>query len=460
MTSSATVDTIPDKSPGRLKEALGISIPIIASQLLQTAGGFVSTLMLSKVDTVTFAAGLLTGSVQLAMVTVVFGLLFSMSALIGRVVGEGTRPERVGQLWRGGCVGALLSSVPVMLLLYFIEPCLLWLGQPPALARLCGAFFHIFLWSVPAAGLIVAYTQFMLGTFQQATVFLYSLCSLVVWTVLGWLLIFGKLGLPPLGIEGLGWASVLTQWTGLAVLSLFILRRPGNATYALLGGGPALWDSIRSIVRIGLPISIQMANEIGSFLVTTLMVGWIGVRALEMQQVATRYLMLLVIPIVGLSQAAMIVVSKSAGAGNAGEVRRHGTFYMSMGIVYSVIVLVLFAVFPRPLTALFLSGSPDSADLFGTIAVLLIVVAVGQVFDSVRNVATGALRGLQDSQFPMHVSVLLIWPVGIPLAYYMGFTLGQGLIGMAVAHDLVMAVGSGILVLRWRKKVRALPATG
>lgn len=452
MTTSDAMDPVAERPRGRLREALSLSIPIIVSQLLMTLGGFVSNLLLSWVDPATFAAGLLTSTLQLALVTVVFGVLFSLSALVGRILGEQTRLERAGQLLLGGVAAVLMLSLPVMALLYYSDPVLGWLGQPAAVAHLVGRYFRWYLWAVPAAGLVTVCIQFLLGSLRQHIVLLYSLVNFILSTLLAYVLIFGKLSMPALGIEGLAIAYLVTSWGACLVLGLYILTRSHYRAMLRDPFGVSLAGPLRQLFKLGLPIAVQMGNEIGAFLVTTVMVGWLGVTALNIQQVATRYLLLLVIPIVGLSQAVMIIVSRCLGARNPREVRQQGRFYMSLGLAYSAVVLVLFALFPRPLIEVFMTYTPAAADTFRTLALLLIVVAIGQIFDSVRNIATGALRGLHDARFPMQVSVILIWPIGVPLSYWMGFTAHGGLVGIAAAHDVVMALACGILWLRWRAK--------
>jgi multidrug resistance protein, MATE family len=452
------LDNVVIKPKSRLQEALKISLPIMAFQFMMMVGGFISNLMLSRVDETSFAAGLLISTVQLSLVTVVFGLLYSLSALIGRVVGEARQPERVGQLFIAGCVVALLICIPTMLLLYFVKPILLALGQPVSMVELCTRYFHIYLWSVPALALISVYVQFLLGTLKQGVVFLYSICNLSVSTLLGYLLVFGKLGLPALGLEGLAWAVSITSWLAALTLGTFILRNSGYRAYALLA---LRWGNLKQgmgrIVRIGLPISVQMGNEIFSFLVTTIMVGWLGIEALNVQQVATRYLFMLIIPVAGLSQAATVVISKYSGAGDLGEVKRSGKAYAGMGLVYALIVLLAFVLIPGPFIRLFIENKPENAGVYRTLELILVLIAVGQIFDAVRNIITGALRGLQDTKFPMLVSMVIIWPIGVPLIYIMGFTLHGGLVGIAVVQDLGMALGCAILCWRWKNSLKKAP---
>lgn len=443
------------KPKSHFQEALRISLPIMASQFVLMIGGFISNLMLSRVDAISFAAGLLINSVQLSLVMVVFGVLYALSALIARVMGEDKQPEQVGQMFLAGCILSLVICVPTIVLLYFVKPILLALGQPVSLVEACARYFHIYLWAVPAVGLISACVQLLLGIMKQGMVLLYSICSLLMSTTLSYLLIFGKLGLPELGIEGLAWAALITAWVAALSLGGFIVLRPAHRIYLLLAFQfSSLKENVGRIVKVGLPISVQMGNEIFSFFITTIMVGWIGIEALDVQQVAARYLFLLVIPIIGLSQAATVVASTYYGAGKLSEVKRAGQAYVGMGLIYSLIVLLAFAAFPDVFIQVFIENKPENSAIYRMLAIILVLIALGQVFDAARNIITGALRGLQDTKFPMQVSMIMIWPIGLPLAYIMGFTLDWGLIGITLAHDIVMVISCAVLYWRWKKHFR------
>ncbi len=443
----------PVDARGRMAEVLKLSIPMMLTQFVITIGGFINNLMLSRVDPASFAAGLMINSIQLALVTVVLGILYSMSALIGKVVGEGRDVERIGAIFRGGCAVALAIALPSMLLLSQVKTLLLAAGQPKTLAELCREYFDVYLWTIPAAALMSVYIQLLLGTRKQGVVFLYSVASVLVSTLLGYWFVFGGLGLPALGVAGLGWAALVTSWTAFAWLSCFILTRKYSRHYQLLATSAyRVREAARDIVRVGFPISVQMGNEIFSFLVTTIMVGWLGLGALTAQQVATRYLLLLVIPVIGLSQATTITVSRKFGAGNPDEVRQYGSLSLALGLIYSVLVLLAFLAIPGPLIGLFLKTPAQAGNDWSLLPLLLVLIGIGQLFDSVRNIATGALRGLQDTQFPMRVSLVMIWPVGVPLAWWMGFGLGWGLIGITVAHDIVMLIGCALILRRWKQR--------
>ncbi len=438
----------------KFRNILAVVIPTSLAHLVATMGGFINAFMLSYVNEIAFAAGILIASFQLAIVTVSFALLFSLSAIISRIVGENTQLDRVGSVFGAGCVVSLAISVPIMVVLFYVKPILLAFGQEEELAVICESYFRLFVWSIPASALLGVCTQFMLGVFRQNVVFVFSLSSLIFTTALSYILIFGKLGTPSMGIEGLAWASMVASWLGLSLLLMYIFGSRDYKIYRLTKLKlSTLKKSLSETFKLGLPISIQMGNELFSFMVTTIMVGWIGVVALEAQQVITRYMMLIVIPLFGIAQAGTVLVGRHYGSGNQDLVRSYGVLCIWLGVIYALFMLLIFAVIPQPLIAVFIHG--ESQDLSNLLPILLVLVAIGQIFDAVRNITTGALRGMQETKYPMLVSIVVIWPVGVPLAYVMGFTLGWGLIGITVAHNISMVISSAILLYYWKQKMTA-----
>ncbi|NRD72199.1 MATE family efflux transporter [Shewanella sp. VB17] len=437
------------------QEAVKLSFPLVISQFLFMSSGFISNLMLSRVSENAFAAGLFINVIQIILVTVIFGLLSSLSPLIGKVIGQKQQLEHVGQLFISGCIISFLLCIPIICTLYFIEPIMLAIGQPPSLAQQCALYFHIYLWSIPAAGLISVFIQLLLGTFKQIIVFAYSIGNLFLSSILSYILIFGKLGSPALGLEGLAWAVSISSWLAVILLGTFILRHPDYRDNKLLNlKNKNIRKQMASITKLGLPVSIHIGNEMFSFLFVITMVGWISIEALNMQQIVTRYLLMFAIPIYGLSQAITVSISKQFGAKNISEIQSIGQAYIKIGIIYSVFLLVVFTTIPDTLISLFIENKSENTNMYYTLSIILILVAVGQIFDSIKNIITGALRGLHDTKFPMKVSIIIAWPIGVPLAYLMGFTYNGGLIGITLAHIITIALVCICLYLRWIKLCR------
>jgi MATE family multidrug resistance protein len=461
MISEIAVPQVARPNAGSIARAVAaVATPVVLSQVLQTLGGFINALILARVSDQAFAAGMLITSFEMTVITVSFAVVYALSAMFSRVIGEGRNPERIGLLFSAGTVLALVIAAVNMVVLWNVGPILHALKQPEALTGLCERYFRVFVWSLPIMALRSVFSQFVIGIFKQAVVFYWSGVSLLLGAACSFVLTFGKFGLPALGIEGVAWGSMTASMVGFVVLAAYIFAWPEHRVYRLLQFD--LTKLRRPMVRIlgvGVPICIQMGNELMAFFVTTMMVGRLGVEALAAKQVMTRYLMLLVIPIFGISQASAVLVGREFGAKNFYRAKAYANTCIAVGFVYSFAVLFVFAFAPGPFIRLFLTSSARD-ELMSVIAKLLVIMAIGQVFDSARNIATGALRGLQSTKIPMLVGIVTMWLLAIPLSYVMGFPLKMGLIGMAAAHSAVMAVSATILVLQWNKVSQRLFSEG
>jgi MATE family multidrug resistance protein len=432
-----------------VRDVAGMAGMVMLAQALPAIGAFINALMLARVSGHVFAASMITSSVQLTIMTVSTALLFALGAMFSRVLGDGMDPTRIGRIFSAGLVIGLLIALANMLLFWNMGRVLHLLRQPESLVVLCDAFFRVALWSVPASACLAVYNQFLLGTFNQRAALAFSVFSLAFNASCNYVLIFGKLGLPALGLQGLAWSSVVSSGATFLVLTLYITQNPKHREYCLVQFGLAgLRRSLGLILKIGVPICIQVGNELFAFFATTIMVGWMGAESLEAKQVTTRYLMLLVIPIFGISQASTVLVGRQFGAQDLHLAKSYANVCVALGLAYTLLTLLTFAVMPQPFIRIFL-GDTTRGELMHLIAQLLVIAALGQVFDSVRNVITGALRGLQVTKAPMLVGLVSVWLFAVPLSYVMGFTWKMGLPGMAWAHTIAMAASATVLYLHW-----------
>ena len=185
------------------------------------------------------------------------------------------------------------------------------------------------------------------------------------------------------------------------------------------------------------------------------MAGWLGITALNALQIASQYLLLLVIPIFGISQAISILSSHLIGANQSNLLGTFGASALRLGYLFSCIALGIFILFPTSLISVFINIKDihNSADLIQLISELLIIVVVGQFFDLLRNICSGSLRSMNITVQPMVISMAYIWLLSIPLAYILGFNFKFGLIGIFIAYDIGMMFAGISLYILWLKKV-------
>jgi MATE family multidrug resistance protein len=180
------------------------------------------------------------------------------------------------------------------------------------------------------------------------------------------------------------------------------------------------------MLRLGLPIGLQMQLEIGVFSVVALLMGHIGTVPMAAHQIAINIASLTFMVPLGVSGAAAVVVGQAVGAGEAARARRSAVAALATGAAFMLLSGLVLTLAPRPLARLY---SLEAAVV--ALASLLIPIAgVFQVFDGLQVVSIGVLRGVGDTRAPMVVNVLGFWLIGLPVSLWLGFGVGTGAVGL------------------------------
>jgi MATE family multidrug resistance protein len=431
-----------------------LALPMIVTQLITVVSGFAAMLMLAHLGQEVLAASALIFSTRVTLLIIGSSILFSLSFLIGHALGE-KNFKGIGELARQGWLLSILLSIPIVIIYFNIEKIFIFLGQDKEIAHINQIFFLKASFGVLPFLLSITNQQLCYGT-QKPRIDLYgNILGVAVLMATSYILIFGKFGFNELGVAGLGYAVSIQcwvyfifttwciyKWVHFSPFELFKLR--GNFSY------------LSKIINLGWPISLQISGEMLSFFVTATMVGWLGTSSLGAYQVVTQYTFLVIVPIFALSQASGILVGKAIGDQKPNEISKIGSASILMATLFSGLFACLFVLLPKQLASWYFNVNlqVNNEMLHYTIN-LFYIVAATQVFDAIRNVLTGSLRGMFDTQFPMLVGLVMIWLVGLPLGYFLGFKLKYGLQGIAIGSCFAMLICSIILIKRWRYKVYA-----
>lgn len=438
-------------------ETLKLSVPLIISNLLSILVTFIGVLMLGNLGKTELASSALITSSQSTVFVICMGLLFSISVMVGRAHGAKNYFE-IGSVAQQGYLLALLLAIPIFTIFWNIGYILALFKQPPELISYVSTYFRAFSWGIPAMVFNVTSVQFLMGYGKRTPILIISLSNLLLITTIGGILIYGKLGLPKLGIAGLGYGYVIQSWTMfVSVIIYFLIKKEFHSCELFKIRIFKTFAILKKLLQIGWPICLQMASELLTFFAVTIMAGWINADALAARQVSVQYTLLMILPLMAISQASGVLVSRSMGAKRPQDVQHYGNYALLLGLIISCITCLIFLIFPHKLVLLFIhTDATDTSNIAHLSIILLMIAAGGQIIDGIRNVATGALRGLYDTQFPMKISLLSLWVIGIPLAYIMAFPLHWGIIGLSLAFNVSVVIGAITLYLRWRHKCAAL----
>lgn len=427
----------------------GLAWPVIVENLLQTAVGMVDLLMVSRLGAAAIA-GVGIGTQILFVIFMSIGALaISTTALVARRTGE-RRPAEASRVLKQSVLLALGAGVLLALCgVPAAEHIVRLLGAESTVVRLGGSYLRItFLFS----GFLIA--SFVLGAGLRGVgdsrkPMLAAMLINVVNIALDYVLIFGHLGFPALGVEGAAWAAAIGRSAGAAALAVFLLRASSRQRLSLLGreGWRPDLGIIKRLVQIGLPSLIEGLSRSSGFLMFSTIVIGLGTTVFAAQRVVFALMSLSFMPGFAFGIAASALTGQALGAERPDRARRVTWFAVRSALLWMGSLAVLFFAGGPWLVRLFTSDP----EIVRVGAEALRVLALGQPFFAFSMVLAGALRGAGDTRFPMLVSGLSMWVVRLPLAWWFALGLGWGLPGAFASFALGSAIEAAVMTWRYRR---------
>lgn len=438
------------------RELLRLAVPLAATQLAQMLILATDTAMLGHLSKVALAAATLGNTIFFFCWLLGSGPAQAVSPMIAHIQGEhakATRPRHrraVRVVTRMGLWSALLWTPPLLAVLYYTRPLLLFFRQDPALAADAAIYVSSLAFGLPFALGFQALRSFATALNRPMEPML-VMGAAVLFNALGdYALIFGNFGLPRLGLFGAGLASALSNLFSCAALLAFVLLAPGQREYRVLRRfAQPDWRRLRELFRLGMPIGVTMIFEVALFNGAALAMGVIGVTALAAHQVAITIPSLTFMIPLGIGLGATVRVGLAAGAGDRKEARRAGFTAMGIAVLFMSATSLLLLLFPRAIASLWLPDVPANADVLALAVTFLHVGAAFQLVDGIQVTASLSLRGLKDAHAPMWIAGASYWLVGAPVSLFLGFGLGLHGFGIWLGLALGLAVAAVLLSARF-----------
>jgi MATE family multidrug resistance protein len=317
------------------------------------------------------------------------------------------------------------------------------------------AYLDAIRWGIlPFLG-FVALRSFVEGLSRPLPVTVIAFVGVVINIGANELLMFGRWGLPALGLAGTGWASTIVFSVMFALLALFVHRTDPFAEHGVF---TRIREPDRTylgeLVRIGAPMGASRGVESSLFTITTVMMGTLGTTALAAHQVALQCAAFAFMVPLGIGMAGTVRVGQTAGAQDEAGARRAGGVAMGLATLFMVGTAVLFWTLPQPLVGLYLDLSdPGNAEVVALAVQLLGVAAVFQLFDGLQVAAHGALQGLKDTRVPMGIAMVTYWGIGLTTGYLWGVWGGGGPEALWWGLVVGLAAAAVLLVVRFHRQV-------
>lgn len=432
-----------------LRALLALGLPLVGSHVAQMALHVVDTIVLGWYGVPELAAVVLGGSCFFVVFVLGSGFAHAVMPMVAQALGRGDETE-VRRATRMGMWWSILFGILCYPLFWFSGPLLLAAGQKPDVAALAAEFLRIAGLGVIPALLVMALKSYLAALERTQVVLWVTVAAVGVNAALCYPLVFGRWGLPELGVAGSALATLIIQNLTLVVMALYAGYLPALRRFHLFQRfWRPDWPALGRVFRLGMPIGLTGLAESGLFQAAALMMGWVGTVELAAHGIAMQVTAIGFMVHVGLSNAATVRTGRFAGQGDWANLRRGGVMAIAVSGGVGLIQIALYLTFAHQIVGLFIDrSSPDAVEILMFGSLFLAYAAAFQMMDAGQVLALGLLRGVQDTRVPMIIAAVAYWLIGIPAAWALAFPAGWA--GAGLWMGLVIGLACAASALMWR----------
>lgn len=434
---------------------LRLALPVVLGQAGQIAVQLADNIMVGRLGATSLAGAAFANTIFFMVFIFGVGISLGITPLVG---------EHFARDQKSSCAGffqnAMLLYTIMGLLLYALSvaiiPLMYRMGQPAEVVEIAVPYYRYIALSIIPFMIFASFRQFLEGIGNTKVAMTIVIVSNLLNIGLNYILIHGKLGAPAMGAAGAGLSTLISRSITPVMMALwFWMRKEFRYYWSLFERKSFSCASMLKLLKIGIPISIQLVLEASSFCVATIMAGWIGTIALASTQVAIVISNIAYMVVLGVSAATTIRISHEYGRGDWVAMRLAAKASYHICLAWNTLAALLLIGLRGLLPAIF----TDDAQVIATTANLLIFVAIFQLSDGLQGISMGILRGIQDVRITIRISFISYVLISITSSYLLAFTFGLGAEGIWCGFILGLASAAVMLIARWRKSYNRLCST-
>jgi MATE family multidrug resistance protein len=439
------------------RATLALAWPLILTNVAQALIHATDVVLLGWAGPGVLAAGTLGLNLYFAFLIFGVGLVLAAAPIMATELGARRHSVRdVRRTVRQTMWAALAIAVPVWLILWHTAALLEAIGQDPGLAAGAQAFVRPLQWGLLPYLWYLVLRSFISALERPLWSLIVGVVAVVYNGIINYGLIFGKFGLPALGLAGAGIGSATANLLMFLGMALVVMIHPRFRRWRLFGRfWHADWPRFREIWRIGLPIAVTLALEITIFNAAVFLMGLIGAESIAAHAIAIQVAALSFMVPLGLSQAVTVRVGLAHGRRDRSGIARAGWTALALGVGFMALMALVIVSSPAWLVSAFLDPADPANGPVASLAVsFLLVAALFQIFDGAQVVGAGMLRGLQDTRVPMLYAAVGYWVIGLLVGVGLAFGLGWQGLGIWVGLATGLAVVAVLMIARWTRRER------
>ena len=437
-----------------LAETYALAWPLVLANLTQQVIQATDILLMGRLGASQLAAATLALNLTFTFNLFLLGLLTASAPMMSTALGQRANAVRdVRRTFRAGLWLIVIAMPPYWLALWHVGDVMLAFGQSAALASQGQTFLRAYMWCTAPWLLFQLLRNFVSALERPRIILWLSIFGIGLNALLSWSLIFGHFGLPAFGLLGGGIGSSLTWLVMCAALVAVTLRERRFRRFHLFGHW---WrfdpQRLAAMVRLGWPIGLTMALEMGVFALAVYFMGWIGEAAVAAHAVALQLAAITFMVPLGLGQAATVRVGRALGRGDPAGITRAGWTAWVGGVAFMGAMAIGMWAFPRPLVTLFLADVPANAQVIALAIGFLQVAAAFQLVDGAQVIGAGMLRGLHDTRWPLIFALVGYWGIGLGIGAWLAFAADWQGVGIWVGLAAGLAAVAVLMLWRWVRR--------
>ncbi|MBK8946722.1 MAG: MATE family efflux transporter [Ignavibacteriae bacterium] len=437
-------------------ETIKLAVPVSIGQLGHIMLGVVDSFMVGRLGAEPLAAAALANGLFFLIMVLGIGMSHAITVLVAIAKGE-NKTKYCGVILKQALILNIAFSIILTILVLIAANLIEYLNQEKVVADLTKSYLSILAISILPFMVFQTYRQFVEGLSNTKPPMYIAIIANLVNFIGNWILIYGNLGFPALGLNGAGIATLSTRIFMALTMMIFVLNSTKYKVYdTKLNFKNIDFKLIKKIFDIGFPSGITYSFEVGAFAFAAIIIGWLGSIALAAHQIALNLASISYMVVLGISSAATIRVGNYLGRKDLLNVKRAGFSAIFLGMCFMGLAGITFVLFNNILPTLYIKNS----EVVKVASSLIIIAAFFQLSDGIQAVGMGALKGLADVKIPMVITLIAYWIIALPAGYFFAFILKYDIIGIWIGLSIGLTVAALLFVFRFMKKLIILKSDG
>lgn len=432
-----------------------LATPVILGMIGHTLVAFVDNIMVGQLGTAELAAVSLGNSFMFIAMSLGIGFSTAITPLVAEADGEGNFAYGKSSFKHGLFLCTVLG-IALFLMVFFAKPLMYIMKQPEEVVELAMPYLTLVAISLIPLIIFQAFKQCSDGLSMTKHPMYATIIANVVNVILNYIFIFGKFGLPAMGVVGAAIGTLASRVVMLVYLWYLMsqnLKSQGYVTNIKLF--TLSRNMLKKLLSLGFPSALQMFFEVAIFTAAIWLSGILGKNPQAANQIALNLSSMTFMVAMGFSVAAMIRVGNQKGMKRFRELRRIAFSIFMLSTMLGVLFAIAFLLLKDQLPKLYLdfddaSNIADTLEVLTIASKLMLIAAIFQISDTLQVVVLGALRGMQDVKIPTFITFIAYWLIGFPISYYLGMYTDYASAGIWIGLLAGLTASAVMLLIRFQ----------